>query len=98
MAPIDLARLRARTTALAVRFADPPAAAAAVRQLLDDYADRQCTGRAFTDYVGVPKAQSRYDVTEWKPTPTSWDAGDRRIACALYGDADLTASAHGTKR
>jgi hypothetical protein len=40
MPPIDLSRLRARTAALAERFADPAATAAAVRQMLDDYADR----------------------------------------------------------
>jgi len=40
MPPIDLTRLRARTTALAERFADATATASAVRQLLDDYADR----------------------------------------------------------
>ncbi len=40
MPPIDLPRLRARTAALAERLADPAAAALAVRQLLDDYADR----------------------------------------------------------
>ncbi len=40
MPPIDLARLRARTAALAERFADPAATVTAVRQLLDEYADR----------------------------------------------------------
>ena len=40
MPPIDLPRLRARTAALAERFSDPAAAANAIRQLLDDYADR----------------------------------------------------------
>jgi hypothetical protein len=38
--PIDPIHLRARTAALAERFADPAAAAAGVRRLLDDYADR----------------------------------------------------------
>src|SRR5260370_18156023 len=40
MPPIELTRLRARTAALAERFADPAATATAVRQMLDDYADR----------------------------------------------------------
>jgi len=40
MPPIDLARLRARTAAIAERFAEPAAAANAVRQMLDDYSDR----------------------------------------------------------
>lgn len=40
MSPIQLARLRASTAALADQFADTPATARAVRQLLDDYADR----------------------------------------------------------
>jgi hypothetical protein len=40
MPPIDLTRLRARTAALAERFADPAATTTAVHQMLDDYADR----------------------------------------------------------
>jgi hypothetical protein len=40
MPPIDLARLRVRTSALTERFADPAATATTVRQLLDDYSDR----------------------------------------------------------
>ena len=40
MPPIDLARLRARTSTLAERFDDPAATASAVRHLLDDYSDR----------------------------------------------------------
>jgi 3-methyladenine DNA glycosylase AlkD len=38
--PIDPALLRARTLALAGQLANPPAAAAGVRSLLSDYADR----------------------------------------------------------
>jgi 3-methyladenine DNA glycosylase AlkD len=40
MPPIDPAALRARTSALAAKLEAPPAAAAAVRSLLVDYADR----------------------------------------------------------
>jgi 3-methyladenine DNA glycosylase AlkD len=40
MPPIDPARLRSRTEALAAQFNDAPAAARAVRRLLDEYADR----------------------------------------------------------
>lgn len=38
--PIDLPALRARAAAIAEQFAEPPALAAAVHSLLEDYADR----------------------------------------------------------
>jgi len=41
--PIDPAHLRARTDRIVVQFPEPEAAAASVRRLLDDYADRAHT-------------------------------------------------------
>jgi len=44
-------------------------------------ADRRCTA-AFTDYVGVDPAESRFDLTWMVPTESSWgSSGDRTVTC-----------------
>ncbi len=63
-----------------------------------DHARQQCEGPPFTDYVGGPAAASRYRVFAWTPNQGSWEAGDRRITCALYGSGKLRGTARGTGR
>ena len=65
---------------------------------MNRYARQFCEGRAFAEYVGVRAALSRYRVALWAPNQSSWDAGDRRIACAAYADGTLGGSVRGTKR
>ena len=54
---------------------------------IDEAAFAECT-TSFETYVGIEYAASELAVTYLSPTPDSWDAGDREIACLLY-DATL---------
>lgn len=49
--------------------------------------DTFCQGDAFTDFVGLPYADSIYYTTGLTPTQASWDNGDRELLCAI-GDPD----------
>ncbi len=62
------------------------------------YARQECEGERFADYVGVPLSSSRYDVSVWTPNAGTWDSGDRRIVCSVYGNAELTGSVRGARR
>lgn len=46
-------------------------------------AQEECTGPAYTDYVGVPYPDSEFDVTFLLPTAETWGTGDREIACIV---------------
>jgi DNA alkylation repair enzyme len=81
MPPIDLPRLRARTAALAERFADPSATATAVRQMLDDYADRS--------HRASPRVASRSLGYSFKVAPPVL----RAIVTALRGPAQANPAA-----
>ncbi len=67
-------------------------------QQVNDYARRYCEAKAFEDYVGVAHAESRYRVGWWTPNGAAWEAGDRRIACALHDRGKRVGSARGTER
>lgn len=49
-------------------------------------------------YVGVPYEESVYYYTTMTPTQSSWDLGDRQLACILVGDegTQLTGSLKGS--
>jgi hypothetical protein len=81
MPPINLPHLRARTAALAERFADPAATAAAVRQLLDDYADRS--------HRSSPRVASRSLAYSFKVSPPVL----RAVVAALRGPAQANPAA-----
>lgn len=68
------------------------------QEQVSSYARQQCEGKPFADYVRRPQAASEYQVSPWTPHRGTWDAGDRRIACALYGSERLTGTARGTGR
>ena len=45
-------------------------------------AQTECTGSAFTDYIGIAYADSIYDVNFLVPTQQTWDAiDDREVVC-----------------
>ena len=52
----------------------------------------------FDDYVGTAVAESRFRTSFLRPTPESWDGGDREIVCVLAdGDGEpLTGSVQGS--
>ena len=54
----------------------------ALRQTAQD----QCTGSAYTDYVGLPYEQSEFEVTFLLPTEESWSRGDREIGCIVQNE------------
>jgi hypothetical protein len=64
---------------------------------LNTFADDQCQGQAFTDYVGVVWAESRFFTSQLTPTEASWEQGDREVVCLLYDPTtQLNASVRGT--
>ena len=54
------------------------------RESLQDRSGALCRGDAFTTYVGVPWADSRFFTAAFFPDEETWAAGDRTIVCALY--------------
>lgn len=65
------------------------------QQAITDFATAECQGQAFTDYVGIEWANSRFFTTQLTPTDGSWAQGDREIVCLLY---DPTAPSTGSAR
>lgn len=66
-------------------------------QLLDSTAEI-CRGQAFSDYVGVDWADSRFFTSPVVPTERSWQQGDRTVACFLYDlQGPWTGSAQGSQ-
>jgi hypothetical protein len=58
-----------------------------------------CQGQAYTDYVGVSYAETRFFVYWLVPTEATWAAGDRDVACVLYDVAGpMTGSVEGSGR
>ncbi len=61
------------------------------------YAQERCSGRLFTDYVGVPLSKSTYHVAYWAPNEGTWKESDRRITCTLHGTGKTSGSARGAE-
>lgn len=59
-------------------------------------AQRRCTGNLFTEYVGVPFGESRFNATSINPTRDTWESAlnDREVICVATSgdDSPLTAS------
>ena len=53
-----------------------------------------CRGDAFTAFIGIPFADSRYATRGYYPTTESWANGDRELLCTVVdeGGARLTGS------
>lgn len=58
-----------------------------------------CRGDAFTDFVGIPFAESRYSTRGYYPTAESWANGDRELLCTIVDEsgAQLTGSLAGVR-
>lgn len=52
-----------------------------------DDAEETCL-EEFADYVGIEYAESRYNVALVYPSETTWDEGDRQLACLIKGETD----------
>ncbi|WP_084038936.1 septum formation family protein [Demequina sp. NBRC 110053] len=63
---------------------------------IDTQADAVCYD-SFEAYVGVPYDESRYYYSVTYPSPETWDAGDRQVACFVVGEEgeELTGSVQG---
>jgi hypothetical protein len=46
-----------------------------------------CRGEAFTDFVGIPFAESRYSTRGYYPTIESWANGDRELLCTIVDES-----------
>ncbi|HVF15072.1 MAG TPA: septum formation family protein [Acidimicrobiales bacterium] len=63
-----------------------------------EYAANECLGQPFTDYVGIPRGQSKLTEFEIVPESEAWHDGRRGLVCAV-DNADrspLTASVKGS--
>lgn len=58
-----------------------------------------CRGDAFTEFIGIPFAQSRYVTRGYYPTAESWANGDRELLCTVADEsgAQLTGSLAGVR-
>jgi len=56
-----------------------------------------CRGDAFTEFIGIPFADSRYGTRGYFPTAESWGNDDRELLCTVVDDsgARLTGSLAG---
>ncbi|MDT0201571.1 septum formation family protein [Nocardioides sp. AE5] len=50
----------------------------------------------FEAFVGLPYEESALDFFIYQPTAESWRAGDREIACPVYGEEKLTGTQKGS--
>ena len=64
---------------------------------IEQAATIRCKG-AFPAYVGIPYQDSALFVDWMKPSARSWEHGDRRVICILYGDTPTTGSAWKTRK
>jgi hypothetical protein len=68
--------------------------------VLNAFAEEQCTGPAFNEYVGRDFVSSSLDAYWTYPDEQTWKANDRELLCALAptDNAPLTGSARGSGR
>jgi hypothetical protein len=43
-----------------------------------------CRGDVFTQFIGVPYADSMYDTSGYFPSDSSWESGDRELLCTVW--------------
>lgn len=65
-------------------------------------AQRRCTGRLFTEYVGAPfNSQTQFSATSINPTRLTWESAinDREVICVITSpdETPLTRSAQGAQ-
>jgi Septum formation/Protein of unknown function (DUF2510) len=56
---------------------------------MESIVEEQCLS-AFDTFVGMPYADSKYDITYLPPTDESWSAGDRELLCLIFDPAGNT--------
>jgi len=57
---------------------------------IEDERSAYCDGDAFTEFVGIPYADSMYATSGLTPTQSSWDQGDREVLCTIGDPAGQT--------
>jgi hypothetical protein len=67
--------------------------------VLQDELGAFCRDDAFTEFVGIPFAESRYGTRGYFPTAESWANGDRELLCTIVDEsgAQLTGSLAGVE-
>lgn len=43
-----------------------------------------CRGDVFTQFIGIPYADSMYDTSGYFPSEESWASGDRELLCTVW--------------
>jgi len=43
-----------------------------------------CRGDVFTEFIGIPYADSKYDTSGYFPSDDSWAGGDRELLCTVW--------------
>lgn len=51
--------------------------------VVSDELDAFCRGDVFTDFIGLPYADSIFGTSGFHPTAASWDNGDRELLCTI---------------
>jgi hypothetical protein len=51
--------------------------------VVSDELDAFCMGDVFTDFIGLPYADSIYYTSGFHPTAASWENGDRELLCTV---------------
>jgi hypothetical protein len=68
-------------------------------EAISDFADEECLGSTFEDYVGTPYQESELFAFVLQPTAETWDVGDREFVCAAYlEEGELEGSVQGSER
>lgn len=67
--------------------------------VIAEFAVQECQGAAFTEYVGIEYARSRYFTNQLTPSDGSWRQGDREVVCILFDPTmQLSGSVRGSAR
>jgi hypothetical protein len=57
-----------------------------------------CRGDVFTEFIGVPYADSAYDTSGYFPSTSSWGSGDRELLCTVWDpEGRVTGSLEGAE-
>jgi hypothetical protein len=66
---------------------------------ISDFADEECLGDTFEDYVGTSYESSDLFAFVLQPTAETWEVGDREFVCAAYLEGEeLEGSVAGSER
>ena len=55
-----------------------------------------CRGDVYTQFIGIPYADSMYDTSGYYPSGSSWESGDRELLCTVWDpNAQVTGTLKG---